>query len=112
MGNESLHREDRAPHLEEAMQVLCGAQIFPALSPLMHTSKDSRLRLETIAFPKFAPQEQGEGPLYSQPLVPSPNRVDLPCPQDLLLPRRSLLSGHTMVKQLQMPASVYTASAF
>ena len=92
--------------------MLCLAQIFPARSALALTSINSWVRLEKIAYPKFDPEEQGEGQLYFQLLVPSPNPADLLCPQDLLLPRRFLLSGHTMVKQLQTPGSVYTASAF
>ena len=83
-----------------------------ALSPPAHTPTDPRVRYDITAFPKFTLEERCEGQLYSQLLLPSPTRAELPSPQDLLLSCHSLLSGHTMVKQLQTPGLVYTASAF
>lgn len=102
MGNESLHR-DESTSLEEASVGAQRTDLFGGTR---------RCAWKPLPFKKSAPREQGEGQFDSQLLVPSPNPADLPCPQDLLLPRRSLLSGHTMVKQLQTPGSVYTASAF
>lgn len=69
-----------------------------ACSPLAHPPAGSRGLRGAAALPK-RPRASGCAPR-------------LAVPPDLLLPRAPLLSGHTMVKQLQTPGAVSTAPAF